>query len=97
MPYGFTLTGLTASVSDAPTGSALIADLYDDGTSVLAGSATLVIDAGEETSLSAAVPADIASPSLAADAKMTIDILQVGSTNPGKGLVVWLIGYQAAD
>jgi len=89
-PYAFTLTGVRASVNLAPTGSAIIVDINENGTSVL--STKLSIDANEKTSLTAASPAVISDSSIANDAEITIDIDQIGSAIAGKGLKVVLIG-----
>ena len=90
MPYAFTLSEVRAGVNDAPTGAALQVDINEAGASIL--STKLTIDAGEKTSTTAATPAVISDASLADDAEITVDIDQVGSTNPGKALKVWLIG-----
>jgi hypothetical protein len=92
MPYAFTLTGVRASVNTAPVGSTIIVDINEAGTTIL--STKLTIDAGEETSTTAATPAVISDASLADDAEITIDIDQVGSTTPGRGLKVALIGFR---
>jgi len=90
MPYAMTLTAVRASVNTAPTGSTLIVDINEGGTTIL--STRLSIDASEKTSTTAATAAVISDSALADDAEMTIDIDQVGSTVAGKGLKVWLIG-----
>jgi len=94
MPYPFHLTDVHSSVTGAPTGSTLIVDLNEAGTSVL--STKLSIDASEKTSTTAATPPVISDADLAADAEMTIDIDQVGSTIAGAGLKVTMIGYRTA-
>lgn len=90
MPFAMTVTGVRASVNTAPTGSALVVDINDGGTSIL--STKLSIDAGEKTSQTAATPPVISDSALADDAEITIDIDQIGSTVAGKGLKVWIIG-----
>jgi len=90
MPYAFTLTGVRASVNTAPTGSTIIIDINENGTTIL--STKLSIDAGEETSTTAASAAVISDASLADDAEITIDFDQVGSSTPGKGVKVTLLG-----
>lgn len=89
-PCAFTLTGVRASVNTAPTGSTLIVDINEAGTSVL--STKLSIDTSEKTSVIAASAAVISDSSIADDAEITIDIDQIGSTIAGKGLKVVLIG-----
>jgi hypothetical protein len=90
MPFAMTLTEVRANVNTAPTGSTLIVDINESGTTIL--STKLSIDATELTSVTAATAAVISDTSLADDAEITIDIDQVGSTIAGKGLKVTLIG-----
>jgi len=90
MPHAMTLTGVRSSVTTAPTGSTLIVDINEGGTSIL--STKLSIDATEKTSTTAATPAVISDSALADDAEITIDIDQIGSTIAGAGLKVTLIG-----
>lgn len=93
MPFGFTITGVRASVTTAPTGSVLTVDINEGGASIL--STKLTIDASEKTSTTAATPAVISDTALADDAEITIDIDTVGSTVAGAGLKVYLIGTVA--
>jgi hypothetical protein len=93
MPYAMTLTGVKASVNSAPTGSELIIDIEADGTSIF--STPLSIDADAETSVGATVTAVIATANLADDTKISVDITQVGSTLPGTGLKLALLGVRA--
>jgi hypothetical protein len=90
MPYALTLTAVRASVTTAPTGSTVVVDINDNGTSIL--STKLSIDATEKTSVTAASAAVISDTALADDAEITVDIDQIGSTVPGTGLKIWLIG-----
>lgn len=90
MPCAMTLTAVRASVTTAPTGSTLIVDINESGSTIL--STKLSIDATEKTSTTAASAAVISDSALADDAEMTIDIDQVGATIAGAGLKVWLIG-----
>jgi hypothetical protein len=92
LPCAMTLTGVRASLNTAPTGSTVVVDINESGTSVL--STKLSIDINEKTSTTAAVPAVISDVTLADDAEMTIDIDQIGSGVAGAGLKVWLIGYR---
>ena len=88
MPYAATLLAVKATVNTAPTGSTLICDINEAGTSVLG--TKLSIDASEKTSNTAASVATITDSALSDDAEITIDIDQVGSTIKGKGLKVYL-------
>lgn len=93
LPYAMTLMAVRANVKVAPTGSTLVVDINESGTSVL--STKLSIDATEKTSTTAATAAVISDPNLADDAEITIDIDQIGATIAGAGLKVWLIGRRA--
>ena len=88
MPWGATLTDVRLSVNTAPTGSALIVDVNEGGASVFG---TLPqIDDGGTTSVGSVVAPVISDSALAADAEITVDIDQVGSSAAGKGLKVAL-------
>jgi hypothetical protein len=93
MPYAMTLSSVRASVKTAPTGSTLIVDINEGGSTIL--STKLSIDASELTSTTAATAAVISDTALADDAEVTIDIDQIGSTVAGKGLKVVLKGTRA--
>lgn len=90
MPYAFTLSAVRASVTTAPTGSTILIDINEGGSTIL--STKLMIDASEKTSTTATTPAVISDVSLADDAEITIDFDQVGSTIAGAGVKVYLIG-----
>jgi hypothetical protein len=92
MPYAFTVTAVRASVTTAPTGSTILIDINESGTTIL--STKLMIDASEKTSTTAATAAVISDASLADDAEITIDFDQVGSTIAGTGVKVYLIGHR---
>jgi hypothetical protein len=93
MPYAMTLSSVRASVNTAPTGSTLVVDINEGGSTIL--STKLSIDASELTSTTAATAAVISDTALADDASITIDIDQIGSTIAGKGLKVVLKGTRA--
>lgn len=91
MPYAFTLTEVRCSVANAPTDATLIVDINDGGSTIMTTDkldilTTATIDDGT------AALTDLA---LADKAVITVDIDQIGSTQAGKGLKVYLIGYQA--
>jgi hypothetical protein len=90
MPFAMTITQVRASVNTAPTGSTLIIDINENGTSIL--STKLSIDATEKTSTTAATAAVISDSALADDSEITIDIDQVGATVAGAGLKIAIIG-----
>ena len=93
MPFAMTLTEVRASVTTAPTGSTIVVDVHESGTTVL--STKVTIDISEKTSTTAATPAVISDSALADDAEIKIDIDQIGSTIAGAGLKVTLIGTRA--
>ena len=91
MPFAATVVGLPrASVSTAPTGSALILDINEGDTPVSVLSTKLSIDATAKTSTTAATPCVVSDASLADDAEISFDIDQIGSTVAGAGLKVWI-------
>ncbi len=93
MPYAFAVTAVRASLSTVATGASLLTvDINEGGTTII--STKLTFDASEKTTTTAATAAVISDSALADDAEMTIDIDQVGSTTPGKGLKVCIIGHQ---
>jgi len=94
MPYAMTLTEVRASVTTAPTGSTIIVDINEGGSTVMTTN-KLSIDASEKTSTTSATAAGITDSSLADDSEITIDIDQVGSTIAGVGLKVTLKGTKA--
>jgi hypothetical protein len=97
MPFAMTLTGVKASVSEAPTGSTIIVDINEfpsGGSKATILSTKLSIDASEMSSLSAATAAVISDTALADNATLHFDIDQIGSSNAGKGLKVTLYGYR---
>jgi hypothetical protein len=93
MPFSATLLAVRDGVNIAPTGSPLIVDINEAGTSVLG--TKLSIDATETSSTTAASAATIIDSSLADDAEISIDIDQVGSTVAGAGLKVYLFVRRA--
>ena len=105
-PFAFHVTGVKASLSAAPTGRTLEADIdriRSGATRVSILSTKISIDASELTSLTAAAPAVISTGNDSAGAALvqinnddaiTVNIDNVGSSNTGKGLKVTLYGYR---
>ena len=91
MPYSYTVTDVRASLTTAATGGTLLTvDINEGGSTIL--STKITIDASSTTSTTAATPPVISDSALADDAEISIDIDAIGSTNTGKGLVVYIIG-----
>jgi len=86
MPFAATLTAVRASVNTAPTGSTILIDINESGTTLL--STKLMIDAGEKTSTTAATPYVMSDTALADDAEISVDFDQVGSSVAGAGVKV---------
>lgn len=91
-PYAFVVTAVRASVNTAPTGSTILIDINETGTTII--STKLMIDATEKTSQTAATPYVISDANIADDAEISVDFDQVGSTIAGAGVKIWLIGHR---
>ncbi len=87
LPAAFTVTGVRAYVTTAPTGLMTI-DINEGGTTIMAAT-KLTIDSTEKTSGTAATAAVVSDTAIAANAEITVD---VDSTTGGKGLVVCMEG-----
>lgn len=94
MPYAMTLTGISASVQTAPVGATIIADVNEAGTTIMSSN-KVVIDDGETSTATAATAPTLSDTALASGAIITVDIDQVGSGTAGKGLKIYLTGYQS--
>ena len=90
MPHAMTLSAVRLNVNTAPTGSVLIVDVKESGTTIFSTKPQIATSA--KTSVGGAVPGVLSDTSLADDAEITINLDQVGSTIAGKGLKVTLIG-----
>lgn len=93
MPHAMTVTVVRLSVTTAPTGSALIVDVKQGGTSIF--STKPQIDAGSYTSVGGSTPGVISTSALTDDAQITINLNQIGSTVAGTGLKVSIIGTRS--
>lgn len=91
-PFAFTLTGLRASVTTAPTDATILVDVHESGTTVLGASNKVMIDATELTSTTATTAYTITDAAIADDAALTFFVDQIGSTVAGAGLKVTLYG-----
>lgn len=81
-PFAITVTGVSAWVGTAPTGASVLIDINEAGTTILGNK--LRIDDGETSSSTASTAATITDSAIAANALVSIDIDQVGSTTTGK-------------
>ncbi|WP_395753314.1 hypothetical protein [Prosthecobacter sp.] len=90
MPHAMTVSAVRLSVSTAPTGSVIIVNVKESGTTIFSTKPQIATSA--YTSVGGAVPGVLSDTSLADDAEITIDLDQIGSTIAGKGLKVTLIG-----
>lgn len=94
VPYNFNLSAVKASVTTAPTGANITVNIRVDGSDIL--STPITIEATEKTSILATTQPVISDASLTADQEVKIDLDAVGSTIPGAGLKVTLIGLPGA-
>ena len=79
--YAVTIVKVRAFVNTAPTGSGITCDVNEDGTTIL--STKITIDATEDDSDDAATPPVISDSSIAAYAKLSVDVDAIGSTIAG--------------
>lgn len=89
-PYAFTLTDVRASLAGISSSGNPTVDIKKNGTSIL--STLLSIDAGEKTSLTAAVPAVLSTTAIASDDEIEFSVSVAGTG--ALELVVALIGHQ---
>jgi hypothetical protein len=93
-PFPATLVGISAAVGTAPTGAPILIDVNRGGATVFGfPSDRLSIAAGEHD---AAETTEILHSAIAAGDYLTCDIDQVGSSDPGADLTVF-IRYQRND
>lgn len=90
MPYNMELTEIFAGLGTVCSGSIFITDINLNGTTIL--STKISIDAGENTSLTAATPPAISTSTLPKGGKITVDFDQVGAIDTGKAHTVYLKG-----
>jgi hypothetical protein len=95
MPYAMTLTEVRGNVNTSAAVSAIIVDIQHNGATIFTTN-KLRINANEYTSKAAGTTQpNITTTSLTDDAEMKVIINQTGTTSPGKGLKIWLIGRRA--
>lgn len=83
-----TLLNVRASLTEGPVGSGVTLDIKKNGVSVL--SPKLTIDATKKTSVGSISNASVITSNFSDDSEITIDITQIGTSSPGKGLKVYL-------
>jgi len=87
MPWGFTVTDIDLHAKGAPTGTGVIIDINDGGTSIYSTlpkiQATQTTEDGYEI---------ISDTTLAKGSEITVDIDQIGSTFAGSGFTIMLHG-----
>ena len=92
LPLAITLAELRLESTDAPVGAAAQVDVLLNGTTIL-GANKLSIDAGEDTSVTAATSADIVTTALPDNGRITFYVIQTGVfPDTGTGYKVTLIG-----
>lgn len=90
VPYNMVVTEIILGVSDAPTGSSIMADLKYNGVSIF--SVKPQIGQGSYSSSGGTIQTS----SLNKGGVLSVDVNQVGSTSPGKSLKVWVLGFKAS-
>jgi hypothetical protein len=91
-PYSFVLLEVRAAVFEEQSGGDIVIDILENGVSVL-DSNMLVIPAGSDTSVGHSPAAFLDNIILNDGAKITIDVVDVGTGATAKGLEVTLLGY----
>lgn len=89
-PYKIDLTEVRASVGAAPAGDDIIIDIKASGLSIF--NSPLVIDANKKTSVTSQPYTFNTRASFVDNEEITIEVLQAGSSQTGRGLNVTLIG-----
>jgi hypothetical protein len=93
-PYAITITDIEYSLQTAPTGAEFIADLHDDGVTIM-GTNKLDIDVTEFHTKDAGTQPAISAGAIAASSVLTFHIDQIGSTIAGAGPTIYF--YYTVD
>jgi hypothetical protein len=91
-PFAGQISSVKASVGVAPVGSHITVDIEKNGVSILT---TLIrIDANHKTSTTSSIQPviNLANSSFLEDDEISINLNSVGSTDPGAGLKVTIVG-----
>ena len=106
MPFTFSLQTVKSVVSTAPTGAELVLDLNASGTTIVNGgvvtaagsfvssNATLV-SGGNGTTGGGGTAVDALT--IAGGTAMTVDIVQIGSSEPGKQIKLYIYGNRLTN
>lgn len=87
-PYNCTIDSIQIGVNSPPTGSTLAVDIKQNGTTIF--STTITIDAGENTSVTAATDYTLSTTTLDWGDRMQAIASSVGATFGGSGLKVYI-------
>ena len=91
IPYDVDIVQVRASVSDAPVGDDIIIDVTSDGNSIFNN--FLYINDGSKTSVGSSPAFSLNSfATITDDSEIIVNVNNIGSTTPGAGLKVTLIG-----
>ncbi len=94
MPYALTLSDVRGSVTTAATGTTLLSfDIFESTASIFSTIPTF--PAGATTTVGSTAPYVFSNPSLTDNAVISFNIDSIGSSLPGYGLKVYLIGNKA--
>ncbi len=89
-PFAFRLVGVYAGVFTVSSSGIITFDINDDGTTVMATN-KLTIDASENTSATAATPAAITAPTVAANSYVSVDCDGAGTGAGGAAVTLLVI------
>lgn len=89
IPFDGTITKISATMATAPTGANMIADVEVNGTSVMASS-KVVIEVAETSTDTAGTQPTVTASNYNEGDMLSIDIEQIGSTAPGKDLILYI-------
>jgi len=89
-PFAGDILDIRASVNEAPVGLPIVVDIKLEGNSIF--EVPLQIDENSKTSVGASIPFKLLNDrAFADDVALSIDVMQIGSTTPGKGLKVTIL------
>lgn len=89
-PYQISITSVRISVNSAPSGSSIIVDVKNNGTSIF--SSKPQIPSGALTSVGSPNPGVFSNNIINDNQPVSISVDQIGSISAGTGLKIWIIG-----